>query len=212
MNKKIKVLLVDDHGIVRNGLKMLLELDEHIEVCGEAGTINETMEILHEKCIPDIILLDFKLPDGDGIIGCRKIKNHYPDIKIIILTAYTEQYMVMETIKAGASGYLLKNIESEELIETVVDVYKGHTVLGSFATEKVFKTIKEGKTQDMMEKLSPKEVRILEMLSQGKTNKEIAEDLEITEKTTRNYVSSVLKKLNVDNRTEAAAYFLRKVY
>ena len=210
MSKTIKVLLVDDHAIVRNGIKMLLELDGGIEVCGEAGTIGAALSILNEKCKPDVILLDFKLPDGDGIIGCRRILDLHPASKIIILTAYTNENLVMETIKAGAEGYLLKNIESKELIDAISNVYSGQKVLGSFAAERVFAAIKKEKEQSPIHALTPKEYSVLELISQGKGNKEIAAELEISEKTARNYASSLFKKINVVNRTEATAYFLRK--
>ena len=109
--KKVKVLLVDDHSIVRNGLRMLLELDHRFEICGEASTLSEAI-IMSCNTNPDVILLDFKLPDGDGIIGCNNIKKQYPNIKIIILTAYAHDHIVIEAIRSGADGYLLKNIES----------------------------------------------------------------------------------------------------
>ncbi|OZV11269.1 hypothetical protein CIW83_15665 [Tissierella sp. P1] len=128
MNDKIKVLLVDDHSVVRDGLRLLLQLNDGLEVCGEAATLKEAI-MMAINTNPDVILLDFKLPDGDGVSGCISIKNLFPNIKIIILTAYAEEHIVMETIRAGADGYLLKNIESEELIKTILSVYNGDSVL-----------------------------------------------------------------------------------
>ncbi|NLY86317.1 MAG: response regulator transcription factor [Tissierellia bacterium] len=206
---KIKVLLIDDHSVVREGLRLLLELDERLEVCGEASTLNEGIQIIREK-EPDIVLLDFKLPDGDGIGGCITIKNTFPNIKIIILTAYAEDHLVMEAIRSGVDGYLLKNVEADELIKTIISVYGGESVLDSSVTDIIFSSIKKDKstsTEDSI--LSPKEKEILEMLSLGKTNKEIAAKLSISEKTVRNYVSNIFKKINVSNRTEAAAYWIR---
>lgn len=209
MNDKIKVLLVDDHGIVRNGLKMLLQLDERLEICGEASTLNETITMINSSNI-DVVLLDFKLPDGDGIIGCNNIKRMAPDTKVIILTAYADDHIVVEAIRAGADGYLLKNIESEELIEAIVSVYKGDSILDPSVTDSVFNELKmEEERLKKESKLSPRESNILEMISQGKANKEIAESLYISDKTVRNYVSNIFRKLNVSNRTEAAGYWIR---
>ena len=207
--KKIKVLLVDDHSIVRNGLRMILELDQRLEICGEASTLSETMTVI-SNTNPDLVLLDLKLPDGDGIIGCNNIKRQFPSIKIIILTAYADDHIVIEAIRAGADGYLLKNIESEELIEGIISVYSGESILDPSVTESVFNQIKvEGKEYQKESKLSPKESEILQMISLGKANKEIATLMHISDKTVRNYVSNIFKKLNVSNRTEAATYWIR---
>lgn len=209
MSNKIKVLLVDDHAIVRNGLKMLLELDERLEICGEASTLKETITMVNSSN-PDVILLDFKLPDGDGIIGCNNIKRISPDTKVIILTAYADDHIVIEAIRAGADGYLLKSIESEELVEAIISVYKGDSILDPSVTDSVFNELKI--RQERLKKgskLSQRELKILEMISQGKTNKEIAEYLYISDKTVRNYISNIFRKLNVSNRTEAAGYWIR---
>lgn len=211
MKEKIKVLLVDDHNIVRDGLHLILQLNERIEVCGEAESLSETMTMI-TKTHPDVILLDFKLPDGDGISGCIRIKSQYSNVKIIILTAYSQEHLVMETIRAGADGYLLKNIKSEELAKTIIKVYEGDSVLDPSVTEGVFNNIitYNDKSEASHNKLSSKETYILQMVSQGKANKEIAEALSISDKTVRNYISNIFKKLNVSNRTEAASYWIRK--
>ena len=208
MEKKIRILIVDDHSIVRDGLRLILELDDRLEVCGEAKGLQETMSII-PKTLPDVILLDFKLPDGDGVNGCICIKSRFPKIKIIILTAYSQEHLVMETIRAGATGYLLKNIKSKELIESILKVYEGDSVLDPSVTEGVFNNITNQKP-NLENKLSCKETYILQMVSLGKSNKEIAEALTISEKTVRNYISNIFKKLNVSNRTEAASYWIRK--
>ncbi|MGI1660224.1 MAG: response regulator [Desulfitobacterium sp.] len=210
MSEKIKVLLVDDHSIVRDGLKLILQLSDQIEVCGEAGNLQETL-LMIEKVKPDVILLDFKLPDGDGVSGCTRIKSQFPRVKIIILTAYSQDHLVLETIRSGADGYLLKNIKSEELIKNIIKVYEGASVLDSSVTETVFNHITvSGDKVEITEKFSPRETEILKMLSSGKANKEIADALAISEKTVRNYISHIFRKLNVSNRTEAASYWLRK--
>lgn len=209
MTEKIKVLLIDDHSVVREGLKLLLELDNRLEVCGEASTLNEGIQMVNDLK-PHVVLLDFKLPDGDGITGCISIKNTFPNTKIIILTAYAEDHLVVEAIRSGVDGYLLKNVEGDDLIKTIISVYEGESVLDSSVTEIIFNSIKKDNTSPIEDSiLSPKEKEILEMLSLGKTNKEIAAKLSISEKTVRNYVSNIFKKINVSNRTEAAAYWIR---
>ncbi len=209
MSDKIKVLLIDDHSVVREGLRLLLELDNRLIVCGEAATLNEGINMIGELK-SHVVLLDFKLPDGDGISGCISIKNIFPDIKIIILTAYTEDHLVLEAIRSGVDGYLLKNVEADELVKTIISVYEGESVLDSSVTDIIFNNIKKEKTSSAEDSLlSSKEKEILKMLSLGKTNKEIGAALYISEKTVRNYVSNIFKKINVSNRTEAAAYWIR---
>ena len=209
MTDKVKVFLVDDHGIVRSGLRLILELDKRIEVCGEAKNLQETMEAITE-CKPDVVLLDFKLPDGDGVNGCLAIKSRLPQTKIIILTAYSQAHLVMEAIRAGADGYLLKNLKGEELVENILKVYHGNSVFDSSVTESILTNIIASNEKQKSDKLTNKEVEILKMISIGKSNKEIAKDMEISEKTVRNYISNIFRKLNVSNRTEAASYWLRK--
>lgn len=209
MKEKIRVLLTDDHNIVRDGLKLILQLSDRIEVCGEAGSLRETMEKIPETN-PDVILLDFRLDDGDGVNGCIRIKSQFPNIKIIILTAYSQDYLVMETIRAGADGYLLKSIKSEDLIRNIMLVYEGGSVLDPSVTEGVFSNIvvhHEG--VETKNKLSLRESSIMQMISLGKANKEIAETLRISDKTVRNYISNIFRKLNVSNRTEAASYWIK---
>lgn len=207
----INVLIVDDHRIVRDGLKLILGSDERIRILGEAKDLRDTMEILAVHR-PDVVLLDFKLPDSDGITGCLTIKGRYPAVKIIILTAYSQDHIIMETIKAGASGYLLKNIKSEELIQSIIKVYEGNSILDSSVTESILHQIIVPSEKKMTKGtiLSAKETQIMEMVSMGKSNKEIAKNLLISEKTVRNYISTIFRKLNVTNRTEAASYWIRK--
>ena len=206
--KKIRLLLVDDHAIVRLGIKSLLERNEGFEVCGEAENLAEAYKkILDLK--PDVVLLDMKLPDGDGAAGCREIKKLLPDIKVIMLTAYAEDSIVLETVRAGADGYLLKNIDSKTIISAIKDVYGGTPVLDATIVNKVMKAVKGTNEIDTL--LSPQEKRILELISLGKTNKEIGEALFIAEKTVRNTVTKIMRKINVTNRTEAAIYWSRQM-
>lgn len=210
MSPSIRVFLIDDHNIVRDGLKLILESDSRISVCGEARTLQEAIEYL-PAVGTDIILLDFRLPDGDGVTGCLAIKRQFPKVKIIVLTAFQQKPAVIETIRAGADGYLLKDIDSSDLIKNIVRVYEGDCVLDVSVTEGVFHNISGTDSGEAHEtgNLSCKEKAILQILSQGKSNCEIAEVLGISEKTVRNYISSIFKKLNVSNRTEAASYWIR---
>lgn len=203
--KSIKILLVDDHTVVRLGIKSLIEKNSGMIVCGEAGTLNETYQKLID-CDPDIVLLDIKLPDGSGIGGCRKIKKISPKTKVIILTAYAENHIILDSIKAGAEGYLLKNVDSKTIITAIEDVANGKSVLDHSVTELVFNQFKDF-TKNIDSNLDVKEEKILEYICQGKTNREIGAYFYISEKTIRNYVSKIMKKIDVVNRTEAAAYW-----
>ncbi|SES97832.1 two component transcriptional regulator, LuxR family [Natronincola peptidivorans] len=206
--KNISVFLVDDHAIVRCGIRSLIERNSGLEVIGEAGNLQEAYDKVSEL-MPDIILLDIKLPDGDGAAGCREIKKLCPDAKVIILTAFAEDSIVIEAVKAGAEGYLLKNIDSKNIINAIRDVASGKPVLDASVMGKVLNVVKANNTTDDI--LTPQEKNILELVSQGKTNKEIGEALFISEKTVRNNVSRILRKINVSNRTEAAIYWSKQM-
>lgn len=211
-DKKIKVLIVDDHSVVRKGLKLFLATNKQLEVCAEASNLKEAMDKLVEY-MPDVVLLDYKLPDGDGIIGCINMKTRCPETKIIILTAYTDKGVVVESIRAGADAYLLKDIESDKLIDTILSVYKGEKVLDTSVTEDIFNHLKINTINTKTEaNLSNQETKILQMIALGKINKEIAIEIGISENTVRNYISRIFKKINVSNRTEAANYWLRNNY
>jgi len=210
MEKKIKVLIVDDHSVVRKGLKLFLAANERLEVCSEAATLKEAMGMV-ANYKPDVVLLDYKLPDGDGIIGCINIKTQYPVTKIIILTAFTDDSVVIDAIRAGADAYLLKDIESDKLIDTIVSVYEGENVLDNSVTEDIFNHLRiNNKNIKRDDNLSNQETKILQMIALGKINKEIALEVGISENTVRNYISRIFKKINVSNRTEAASYWFRK--
>jgi DNA-binding NarL/FixJ family response regulator len=205
-NSKIKVLLVDDHAVVRYGIRSIIEKNPLIEVCGEAESLTETYEKA-EIYKPDVVLLDMKLPDGDGVKGCIKLKGIIPDIKVIILTAYADDHIVVEAVKAGIDGYLLKNIEGQAIAKAIIDVYKGISVIDPKLSHNLIKIIQKN---DLEYPLSPQERNIMELISQGKTNKDIAEALFLSEKTVRNNVSKIMKKINVNNRTEAAIFWNRQ--
>ncbi|MDF2840181.1 MAG: hypothetical protein K0Q99_953 [Clostridia bacterium] len=208
MNKsKIKVLLVDDHSVVRYGIRSIIEKNPLIEVCEEAESLSD-MYIKTESCKPDVVLLDMKLPDGDGVSGCIRLKSISPDIKVIILTAFADENIVYEAVKAGIDGYLLKNIEGKAIAKAIIDVYQGMSIIDPNISHKLMKIIQKGNDTD--QPLAPQERNILELISQGRTNKEIAESLFLSEKTVRNNVSKIMKKINVNNRTEAAMFWSRQ--
>ena len=202
--KAINILLVDDHAIVRYGIRSLIERTDGVEVCGEAENLQEAYHKVSEL-EPDIVLLDIRLPDGDGAAGCREIKKLSPGVKVIILTAYAEDSIVLESVRAGAEGYLLKNIDSNNIIKAIRDVAEGKPALGETIASQVMNALKMDRKET--EDLTPQEKNILELVSQGKTNKEIGEVLYISEKTVRNNMSKILKKINATNRTMAAIYW-----
>lgn len=210
-NNKIRVLLIDDHDIVRLGIRTLIQRNEDMIVCGESGNLEEGYKFI-EKDKPDVVLLDMKLPDGDGIIGCRTIKRISPGTKVIILTAYGEDSLIVEVIKVGADGYLLKNIDSKKIVSSIRDVAKGDKVLDQNVLNKFIDLVKnkDKSTENDDILLTKQERNILDLISEGKTNKEISSELYVAEKTVRNYVSAILKKIKVDNRTEAAMYWMRQ--
>lgn len=207
MKKIINILLVDDHAVVRWGIKSLIERNPKFLVCGESETLEDAYEKVKDLK-PDIVLLDLKLPDGDGATGCRKMKTIMPNVKIIILTAYGEDQIVVEAIKAGADGFLLKNIDSSKIISAIQEVSVGNSVYDPSVVNKVMSIVRRNNELDNI--LSNQEKNILDLICQGKTNKDIAEKLFIAEKTVRNNVSKIMKKINVNNRTEAAIFWSRQ--
>lgn len=204
---KIKVLLVDDHSVVRYGIRSIIEKNPLIEVCGEAESLSD-MYLQCESHNPDVVLLDMKLPDGDGVTGCIRLKSIYSNIKVIILTAFADENIVYEAVKAGIDGYLLKNIEGKAIAKAIVDVYQGMSIIDPNISHSLMKIIQKG--NELEQPLAPQERNILELISQGRTNKEIADALFLSEKTVRNNVSKIMKKINVNNRTEAALYWSRQ--
>ena len=187
--------------------------NEQLEVCSEAATLKEAMGMV-AKYKPDVVLLDYKLPDGDGIIGCTNIKVQFPTTKIIILTAYTDDSVEIDSNRAGADAYLLKDIEGDKLVETIISVHEGENVLATSVTEDIFNHLRINNNNNNNIKrddnLSNQETKILQMIALGRINKEIALEMGISENTVRNYISRIFKKINVSNRTEAASYWFRK--
>ncbi len=205
---KQRIVLVDDHEVVRLGLKALLERHPHFEVVGEAGSAREAMEQV-EALEPDVVVMDIRLPGVSGIEACEEIVNRHPDIKVIMLTSYAEDEMLFSAIRAGASGYILKQIGSDDLVKALEAVGRGEALLDPAVTQRVFQEVRRAVKEEeasAFAHLSQQEKHVLLLVSEGKTNREIAKSLFLGEGTVRNYVSSILSKLGVNNRAEAAAY------
>ena len=205
---KKRIIIVDDHEIVRIGLRSLLEQYPQYEVVAEAINAKESIDQV-EIYKPDIVLMDIRLPGKSGIDACEEIKSKHPEIKVIMLTSYAEDEMLFSAIKAGASGYLLKQIDANGLVKSLEAVSRGEASLDPAVTQRVFeevrRAVKEGEASSFSE-LNQQEKMVLKLVSEGKTNREIAQTLYLGEGTVRNYVSSILSKLGVNNRAEAAAY------
>lgn len=205
---KQRILLVDDHEVVRLGLKALLDHHTQYEVIGEAGSAREALdqvEILH----PNIVIMDIRLPGTSGIEACEEIVQRFPETKVIMLTSYAEDEMLFSAIRAGASGYILKQIGGEDLLHALEAVSRGEALLDPAVTQRVFQEVRKAVKDEeasAFAHLSQQEKHVLLLVSEGKTNREIAKSLFLGEGTVRNYVSSILSKLGVNNRAEAAAY------
>ncbi|MCB2202891.1 response regulator transcription factor [bacterium] len=207
MEKK-DILLVDDHEVVRLGLKSLLEHSDQFEVVAEAGTAKEAVAMV-EKHHPDVVLMDIRLPGPSGIEACEEITERWPDVRVVILTSYAEDEMLFSAIRAGASGYVLKQIGAEGLITAIEAACRGEALLDPAVTQRVFQEVRRAVKEEeaaAFANLSQQEKHVLALVSEGKTNREIAAALFLGEGTVRNYVSSILSKLGVSNRAEAAAY------
>lgn len=205
---KYRILLVDDHEVVRLGLKSLLDRHPQFEVVGEAGTAKESLEQV-ARLHPDVVLMDIRLPGTSGIDACEEIVTNYPNTKVIMLTSYAEDDMLFSAIRAGASGYVLKQIGAEDLVRAIESVGKGEGLLDPAVTQRVFQEVRRAVKEEeasAFASLSQQERHVLLLVSEGKTNREIARTLYLGEGTVRNYVSSILSKLGVSNRAEAAAY------
>jgi len=205
---KQRIVLVDDHEVVRLGLKSLLDRHPQFEVIGEAGSAREALEQV-AALEPDVVVMDIRLPGTSGIEACEQIVDQHPDIKVIMLTSYAEDEMLFSAIRAGASGYVLKQIASEELIKAIEAVGRGEALLDPAVTQRVFQEVRRAVKEEeasAFAHLSQQEKHVLLLVSEGKTNREIAKNLFLGEGTVRNYVSSILSKLGVNNRAEAAAY------
>jgi two-component system, NarL family, response regulator DevR len=205
---KQRILLVDDHEVVRLGLKALLEHHAQFEVVGEAATAKEALEQV-ARLHPDIVLMDIRLPGTSGIEACEEVVKQFPETRVVMLTSYAEDEMLFSAIRAGASGYILKQIGGEDLVRALESVGRGEALLDPAVTQRVFQEVRRAVKEEeasAFSNLSQQERHVLLLVSEGKTNREIAKALFLGEGTVRNYVSSILSKLGVSNRAEAAAY------
>jgi two-component system, NarL family, response regulator DevR len=205
----LRVFLLDDHEVVRAGLRALLESTDDIEVVGEAGTIAEALARI-PSTRPDVAILDVRLPDGSGVEVCREIRSRSPEIACVMLTSYADDEALFAAIMAGAAGYVLKQVEGTNLVEDVRRVAAGQSLLDPVLTERVLARLREGPKEDKrLASLTPQERRILDLVADGKTNRQIADEMYLAEKTVKNYVSNVLAKLGMERRTQAATFAAR---
>ena len=206
IEQQLRILLVDDHEIVRRGLKTVLEDDGDLVVIGEAGTVKQGVaEALRLK--PDVIVMDLRLPDGSGVEACRQIRARAPDSKVVILTSYADNDALYSAVMAGAAGYVLKDLDARELRDTLTTVAEGGSLLDPKMTTVVLERMRLGATRhpadDPFSTLTPQEDRILALIGDGFTNREIAGQVNLSEKTVKNYVSHIYAKLHVERRSQA---------
>ncbi|HOA22815.1 MAG TPA: response regulator transcription factor [Aggregatilineales bacterium] len=203
-----RILIVDDHEVVRLGLRSLLERHPDFEVVAEAGNGREAIEKV-EAYQPDVVVLDIRLPGMSGVEVCQQITDKYPNVHVIMLTSYAEDEMLFAAIRAGAAGYVLKQIGGDDLTRAIEAVGRGEALLDPMLTQRVFEEVRKAQREEeasAFSDLTNQEMQVLQLVSEGKTNREIAEALYLGEGTVRNYVSNILGKLGVANRAEAAAY------
>ncbi|HEU4742145.1 MAG TPA: response regulator transcription factor [Meiothermus sp.] len=206
MDSKVRVLLVDDHGVVRQGMKLYLAADSSIEVVGEAKNGQEALSQV-EKLEPDVVIMDLLMPVMDGISAIREIKKRFPDVEIVAVTSVLEDKKVVDAVQAGAMGYLLKDTDAAALSEAIHAASRGEVRLHPEAAKRL---MREVRTPDMRESLTPRETEILKLLAQGHSNKHIARETGVEERTVKAHVSSILAKLGLSSRTQAALFALKE--
>ena len=203
----IRVFLLDDHEVVRRGVRELLEAEEDMTVVGEAGTAEEALARI-PATQPDVAVLDVRLPDGDGVSVCREIRSRRPDVQCLMLTSFADDEALFSAIMAGAAGYVLKQVKGIDLVEGVRRVGRGESLLDPSVTRRVLERLR-APDDDELSSLTDQERRILDLIAEGHTNRQIAEQMYLAEKTVKNYVSNLLAKLGMSRRTEAAVYAAR---
>jgi DNA-binding NarL/FixJ family response regulator len=208
----IRVLLVDDHEVIRVGLRTVLGQTQGITVIGEAGTMADAIQQA-QRLKPDVILMDVRLPDGSGVDACREILGALPGTRVIFLTSYADDDSVLAAVLAGAQGYVLKEIDSPALVEAIRSVAKGQSILDSTVTERALRWLRGLHDQPAApgtDQLSSQEERVVALVAEGKTNKEIAVALGLSDKTVKNYLANVFQKLRITRRAQAAAFFVKR--
>jgi DNA-binding NarL/FixJ family response regulator len=205
----IKIFLLDDHEVVRRGVRELLEAEADMEVVGEAGTVAQALDRL-ALAKPDVAVLDVQLPDGSGVDVCREARSARPELACLMLTSFSDDEAMFEAIVAGAAGYVLKQVRGSDLVDAVRRVAAGQSLLDPTATARVIERLRRGPEEDeRLRDLTPQERKILGLLADGMTNRQIAAELFLAEKTVKNYVSNLLSKMGMSRRTEAAVYAAR---
>ena len=205
-DRTIRIFLLDDHVVVRRGIAELLSVEDDFEIVGEAGTLGEALpRILAAQ--PDVAVLDARLPDGSGIDLCREVRSALPTTYCLILTSYDDQDAVLAAVLAGASGYVLKEVDTSSLVDAIRQAALGRTLIDPGIVAKVMTQLREGTPQDAkLKSLTDREREVLDLIADGLTNKQIGEQLFLAEKTVKNYVSSLLAKLGMERRTQAAVF------
>lgn len=205
---QIRILLVDDHEVVRVGLRSVLNRVPEIKIVGEAASMSDAIAQT-SRLRPQVVVMDVRLPDGNGVEACREIIAAYPQTRVLFLTSYADDESLLAAVAAGAHGYLLKEIGSQGLIQAIQTVAGGRSILDPAVTARALAWIKNRGASFASDKLSPQEERVLALVADGKTNREIAEALGLREKTIKNYLANIFDKLHITRRSQAAAYFVR---
>lgn len=208
-SKPIQLVIVDDHEVVRIGLCAVLNLTPGMKVVGQ-GTRVEEARRLCRRLKPDLVLLDIRLPDGSGVEAAREILSKYPKTRVLFLTSFADEHTVLEAILSGAQGYILKDISSDALVRAIRTVHSGQALIDPRLTKHTLEWLKQTSTEPGQSKrslLSPQEQRILPLVAKGMTNKEIATDLKLSEKTVKNYLANIYSKLNIGRRSQIAAIY-----
>ena len=203
------MFLLDDHEIVRRGVRELLEVEADLVVVGEAGAAEEALARI-PAASPDVAMIDMRLPDGNGVEVCREVRSRNPEVQCVILTSYADDEALFDSIMAGAAGYLLKQIKGTDLVDAIRRVASGQSLLDPSVTERVLERLRNGPVQDeRLARLTEQERKILDLIAEGLTNRQIGERIFLAEKTVKNYVSNLLAKLGMERRTEAAVFAAR---
>ena len=209
-DEQIRVMIVDDHSVVREGIRTYLDLEERFIIVGEAANGREAADKV-PALKPDVVLMDLLMPEMDGIAATRAIKQVSPDVKVIVLTSFTDDEHIMPAIEAGATGYLLKDVSAEDLAKAIEGAYQGQAQLHPEVARKLMDQVRQPRrvTEQPGETLTPREMEVLRLIASGMSNKEIGRQLVMTERTVKGHVSNILGKLNLQDRTQAALYAVR---
>lgn len=205
----VRVLLVDDHEVVRQGLRALIEAHEEMVVVGEAGSAEEAVKRVGFDR-PHVVVMDVRMPDESGVVACREIRSRFPEVSVLMLTSFADEEALLASIMAGASGFLLKRVKGQEIVDSIKRAASGESLLDPAMVDALFERLRHGPKEDpLLSKLTDRELELVNLIAEGLTNREISERLFLAEKTVKNYVSNVLMKLGMSRRSEAAAYVAR---